>query len=159
MVNQKDKVILIILSYILGVLGIDRMYLGCWPTGFLKLITIGGFGIWYLIDLLLITINAFNLSNAPVLCGGYTWNPITMGISKTIASIIIVMFVIKIIMSFIFWSNTSHRVEKFGNEKCQEIISKNCYTCQLARTCETSDLAQCHSDMLKYKTCLKENNN
>lgn len=111
MANEKDKVILIILSYILGVFGIDRMYLGCWTTGFLKLITIGGLGIWYLIDLLLITINAFSLSKAPVLCGGYTWNPLTMEIAKTIASIIIVMFVIKIIISFIFWNNTSKQVE------------------------------------------------
>lgn len=40
-------------SLLLGFLGVDRFYLGKVGTGILKLITIGGFGIWYLIDLVL----------------------------------------------------------------------------------------------------------
>ena len=35
-------------------MGIDRFYLGKGGTGFLKLITFGGFGIWYLIDVFMI---------------------------------------------------------------------------------------------------------
>ena len=37
-----------------GKLGIDRFYLGYIGTGILKLITCGGFGIWWLIDLIMI---------------------------------------------------------------------------------------------------------
>ena len=40
-------------SLLLGFLGVDRFYLGKVGTGILKLITIGGFGIWWLIDLIL----------------------------------------------------------------------------------------------------------
>ena len=44
----------LILSLLLGGLAVDRFYLGYIGLGILKLITLGGFGIWYLIDLILI---------------------------------------------------------------------------------------------------------
>jgi len=44
----------LILSIFLGGLGIDRFYLGYTLLGILKLITGGFFGIWWLIDIVLI---------------------------------------------------------------------------------------------------------
>ena len=49
-----SKVVALILSIFLGELGIDRFYLGYIGTCILKLITCGGFGIWWLIDLIMI---------------------------------------------------------------------------------------------------------
>ncbi len=48
----KNKTVAIILSVLLGGLGVDRFYLGYIGTGILKLILLGGFGIWYLIDII-----------------------------------------------------------------------------------------------------------
>ena len=51
---MKSKTSALILSILLGELGIDRFYLGYTGLGILKLITGGGFGIWWLVDIILI---------------------------------------------------------------------------------------------------------
>lgn len=50
----KDFLVASLLSLFLGGLGVDRFYIGKIGTGILKLITFGGFGIWYLVDLIII---------------------------------------------------------------------------------------------------------
>jgi TM2 domain-containing membrane protein YozV len=52
--SQKKYVTALLLSWFFGVLGVDRFYLGHTRLGILKLITIGGVGIWALIDFILI---------------------------------------------------------------------------------------------------------
>ena len=51
---QKDFLVALLLSIFVGTLGIDRFYLGYIGLGLLKLVTCGGCGIWWLIDLILI---------------------------------------------------------------------------------------------------------
>ncbi|MFZ2126552.1 MAG: TM2 domain-containing protein [Candidatus Microsaccharimonas sp.] len=43
-------------SLFLGFLGVDRFYMGYVGLGILKLITFGGFGLWWLIDLIWIAL-------------------------------------------------------------------------------------------------------
>jgi ribosomal protein L40E len=50
----KSKIVAAVLSFFLGWLGVDRFYLGYVGLGVIKLITFGGFGIWELIDFIMI---------------------------------------------------------------------------------------------------------
>ena len=50
----KDPTVSIILSVLVGGLGVDRFYIGDVGLGVAKLLTGGGLGVWWLIDLFLI---------------------------------------------------------------------------------------------------------
>ena len=50
----KDPTISLVRSILLGAYGIDRIYIGEVGLGILKLLTCGGLGVWWLIDLFLI---------------------------------------------------------------------------------------------------------
>jgi len=52
--RQRHFLAAFFISFFWGVFGADRMYMGYWGLGFLKLITAGGLGLWVIIDLFLI---------------------------------------------------------------------------------------------------------
>lgn len=53
-VRKVNWVLCLLMSIFFGSLGVDRFIMGKVGTGILKLITCGGLGIWWLIDLILI---------------------------------------------------------------------------------------------------------
>ncbi len=52
----RDRLAIMLLSWVLGELGIDRFYRGQIGLGVLKLLTAGGAGIWWLVDAIIATV-------------------------------------------------------------------------------------------------------
>ena len=51
--GSKSYIVTLLLSYLLGLFGADRFYLGKTRSALVKLFTFGGFGYWWLIDILI----------------------------------------------------------------------------------------------------------
>ena len=57
--SDKSNTVALLLCFFLGFLGIHRFYVGKIGTGVLMLITLGGLGIWNLIDFIIIVMQKF----------------------------------------------------------------------------------------------------
>ena len=57
--NSIDWLALFLLTFFVGVLGVHWFYVGKIGTGVLMLITLGGLGVWFLVDLLLVVTGQF----------------------------------------------------------------------------------------------------
>lgn len=57
--SEKGFVPTILLCLLFGVLGAHRFYVGKIGTGVIQLLTLGGFGIWAFVDLIMIIVGKF----------------------------------------------------------------------------------------------------
>ena len=72
-----------VLSLLLGWLGIDRFYMGRIGLGILKLITLGGAGVWWVVDMILVgSGKARDSSGAPLISFGSQDMPVGGGSAR-----------------------------------------------------------------------------
>jgi len=65
--NPKSFTTALLLSFFLGGLGVDRFYLGYTGLGVAKLLTLGGFGVWALIDFIMIAMRKVTAADGSAL--------------------------------------------------------------------------------------------
>lgn len=58
-ISPRSRLVALLLCFFLGVFGVHRFYVGKVGTGILQLVTIGGLGIWALIDFIMILVGSF----------------------------------------------------------------------------------------------------
>ena len=58
--SEKKRLLAALLCFFFGVFGAHRFYVGKIATAIVQLLTIGGFGIWAMIDLLFILFGEFS---------------------------------------------------------------------------------------------------
>ncbi len=65
--SEKDWTVVLILALVAGPLGVHRFYAGKVGTGIFQFLTLGGFGIWSLIDLIMIALGKFTDGDGKVI--------------------------------------------------------------------------------------------
>jgi TM2 domain-containing membrane protein YozV len=61
--DGKSQLVALLLAIFLGVLGVYRFYLGYTGVGIIQLLTAGGCGIWYIIDIIMIAVGDLKPKN------------------------------------------------------------------------------------------------
>jgi len=57
--SPKSRLAATLLAFFFGVIGVHRFYVGKIGTGVLMIVTLGGLGLWALIDLIVILVGSF----------------------------------------------------------------------------------------------------
>ena len=57
--SSRNWIVALLLCWFFGALGVHRFYVGKTGTGIAQLLTLGGLGIWILIDFIMILVGAF----------------------------------------------------------------------------------------------------
>ncbi len=70
--SPRSRTVALLLAFFLGVFGAHRFYVGKTGTAVLQLITLGGFGLWWLADNIMIAAGAFRDSEGRLVS---SWEP------------------------------------------------------------------------------------
>jgi len=62
-VSPCSRTVAALLAFFLGALGVHRFYVGKVGTGVLQILTVGGLGLWTLIDFVVILVGGFRDKN------------------------------------------------------------------------------------------------
>lgn len=108
--GNKSFLVAFLLALFLGVLGADRFYLGKTKTAIIKLLTLGGLGIWATVDLILTLANQTKASDGSEL-RGYESNRVTAVIIMVAWLVVCAIFGVYDLLVF---NKAAHDIKKLN---------------------------------------------
>lgn len=111
------------MSYFLGSLGIDRFYLGYTGLGILKLVTLGGLGIWTLIDIIRIGFGYTRDRQGRMLRGYNQYSKVTKIILLIVLVLPVLILVPVMILSLVLNTNAGIQGKARDTERRTDIKS------------------------------------
>jgi TM2 domain-containing membrane protein YozV len=115
-ISPKSATTALLLCLFLGTFGIHRFYVGKIGTGILMLLTLGGFGIWVLVDIILIASCEFRDSEGKVLEFGKGQGSIVKRIFLILGTILAAFFIYIGLVFFFVTAATSGLVTTVENQ-------------------------------------------
>lgn len=94
-----SRVEVLVWSYLLGMVGADRFYLGQLGLGLLKLLTMGGLGIWYTVDLAILIVEGIAKKKTTRLKDGVSISDESVDSGYKLAWVLLIMSILIVCIS------------------------------------------------------------
>ncbi len=121
--SDREYVAAVLLSFFFGGFGVDRFYLGRIATGILKLLTVGGLGIWSFIDLTRIVFGGLKDKQGLPLKATAKSRQVMKTLYWVFVGLLLMCFVVPIIITFTALPALQHHASDINNQNTLQTVT------------------------------------
>jgi TM2 domain-containing membrane protein YozV len=118
--NRRHFLAVFFFSLIFGIFGVDRFYLGKTWTGLLKLLTLGGFGLWAMVDLSMVMSGAMRDAQGQEMLEFARYKKFA---SRTLAWLSVVILILVVLTIYLAVYQVTQFIQNGGIQGIKELIN------------------------------------